>query len=191
MGTELVPMLTDEQRDNIHDSRSPYSAEDRVCTIMAYIVAGGNSEEASRKASVAIGQPVHAGTIRQWKIRAAWWAEGEEIARKMLQQDLGRKYTKILHDTEKEIVDRIKNGDTVVTKMGIVKVPVKFRDLVTGHAIVSDKRAMLYGEPTSRKEDTGVALLLRLAKALQSDGEKKIGETVNAEFTEVKDEKFS
>lgn len=186
MAQEMIPVLTDEQRQIIHDSRSPYSAEDRICAVMAYVVSGGNSEEAARKASTSIGQQLNAGTLRQWKHRSTWWPEAEQIARKLLQQDLGNKYTRILFETEKEICDRIKVGDPHVNKDGdVTRVPVKFRDLVTGHAIISDKRAMLYGEPTSRKEDTGVALLLRLAEALQSDGERKIEKPIEGEFEVV------
>jgi len=186
MSKDLIPMLTEEQRKNIHDSRSPYSAEDRICAVMAFIVSGGNSEEAARKASISIGQQLTAGTLRQWKSRSSWWPEGEDIARKMLQQELDRKYTRLLIETEKEIMDRVKLGDHKVTKDGdIIRVPVTFQHLVTGHAIISDKRAMLRGEPTSRKEDSGVDLLLRLAKALQSDGEKKVGQTIEGEIEDA------
>jgi hypothetical protein len=189
---ELIPTLTEEQRAKIHDSRSPYSAEDRLCAIMAYIVSGGNSEEAARKATLSMGQPLTANTLRQWKCRADWWPEGEDIARKMLQQDLGRKYTRILALSEKEIGKRLIDGDPHVASDGTVTlVPIKFRDLVTGHAIISDKRAMLYGEPTSRKEDTGLDLLLRLAQAMQKDGTKKIGETIDAEYEEVENAEFN
>ena len=72
MANDIIPMLTDEQRNNIHDSRSPYSAEDRICAVMAYVASGGNGEEAARKAAISIGQPLSAGTLRQWKSRCAW-----------------------------------------------------------------------------------------------------------------------
>ena len=192
MSNDMIPVLTEEQRKIIHDSRSPYSAEDRICAVMCYIVAGGSSKEAARKASEAIGQHLTPETLRQWKSRAPWWPEAETVARGMLQQSLDRKYTRILELTEAEISDRIKDGDHHMNKDGdLVRVPIKFRDLVTGHAIISDKRAMLRGNPTSRKEDTGLALLLRLAQEMQKDGTKKIGETVDAEYTEVKDAKFT
>ena len=167
MSNDLIPLLTEEQRKEISDSRSPYSAEDRICAVMCYIVAGGRAEEASRKATISIGQALSAGTLRQWKSRSTWWPEAENIARAMLQQSLDRKYTRILELTEAEISDRIADGDHHMNRDGeIVRVPIKFRDLVTGHAIISDKRAMLRGNPTSRKEDTGLALLLRLAACL-------------------------
>lgn len=176
MSTQLtVQMLTDEQRALIHDSRSPYTAEDRVACAMCYLVSGGNAEEAARKATLTIGQEVNAGTLRQWKSRATWFPEAEEIARKMLQQDLDRKYTRFLYLTEKEMVDRVLNGDEHVTKDGsIIRVKPKLRDLINSHGVVSDKRAMLRGEPTSRKEDTGLAALTKLVEVLQSHGEKML-----------------
>ena len=76
-----VPMLTDEQRGNIHDSRSPYSAEDRVCAVMAYIINGGKGEPAAKLASTTIGQELKPGTLRQWKARAEWWAEADVRSR--------------------------------------------------------------------------------------------------------------
>ena len=173
--TDNVPMLTEQQRQLIHDSRSPYSAEDRVTCAMCYLVAGGNAEEAARKATVLIGQEVKANTLRQWKSRSEWFSEAEDIARKMLQVDLDRKYTRFLHETEKEMRDRLLNGDHHVTKDGdLIRVPVKLRDLMNAHGIVSDKRAMLRGEPTSRKEATGVEALIELVRVLQDAGEKKL-----------------
>jgi len=181
MGTALA--LTDEQRQLIHDSRSPYSAEDRVCAVMAFVVSGGNSEEAARKAEIAIGQPLNAGTLRQWKSRAPWWDEALQIARAQLQVELDAKYTRLLHETEKEMLKRVKFGDTHLDKEGDEHlVPVKLRDLVVAHGVISDKRAMIRGEPTSRKETTGVDLILRLADALQKQGEKKIAEAIPGTF---------
>lgn len=183
-----VPVLTDEQRNLITDVRSQYSAEDRIACVVAYIVAGGNAEEASRKATMMIGQDVKPGTIRQWKARNSWWSEAEDIARKILQQDLDRKYTRLLHLTEKEMVDRVTNGNTVIGKDGeLVQLPVPFRELVTGHGVISDKRAMVRGEPTSRREDMGVDLLLKLADALHKSGAKQLQEpvTIDGEFEEI------
>ncbi len=177
MSTALA--LTDEQRQLIHDSRSPYSAEDRVCAVMAFVVSGGNSEEAARKAEIAIGQPLNASTLRQWKSRAPWWDEAIQIARAQLQVELDAKYTRLLHETEKEMLDRVKFGDTHLDKEGDSRVvPVKLRDLVVAHGVIFDKRANIRGQPTSRKESTGVDLILRLAEALQQQGEKKIAESI-------------
>lgn len=190
MPTSLaVPILTDEQRNLITDVRSPYSAEDRIACAVAYLVEGGNAESAAKKATMMIGQDVKAGTIRQWKARDIWWSEAETIARRILQQDLDRKYTRLLHLTEKELVERVLKGNSVLTKDGtVVRVPVPFRELVTGHGVISDKRAMLRGEPTSRKEDMGVELLLKLADALHKSGAEQLLKapvTVDGEFEEI------
>lgn len=170
-----VAPLTDEQRQRISDSRSPYSAEDRIACVMAYIVEGGNATAAAKAASHSIQKEIKPDLLRQWKSRSEWWEEGEDIARRMLQQDLDMKYTRLMHRTESEMVKRLEQGNTVLAKNGdLVQVPVTFKDLVTGHGIISDKRAMLRGEPTSRKEDTGVDVILKLAQMLQQQGEKAV-----------------
>jgi len=182
--------LTDEQRTEIHDSRSQYSAEDRVCAVMAYIVAGGNSNAAARAATKAIEKEISPEVIRQWKSRAPWWPKAVTIARTALQQDLSMKYTRFLMETEKEMLDRVKTGDTHLHNGELVKIPVKLRDLVVSHGVISDKYAMLHGQPTSRTETTGVDLIFRLAAALQEQGEKKIAESIPGKC-EVEDGKFN
>lgn len=183
-----VPMLTDEQRADLTHAGSPYSAEDKIAIAMAEIVEGGNATKAAEKASLVTSCPIPADTIRQWKSRAAWWPEAQAIARKMLQMDLDKKYTRLMDLTEKEMVDRVTKGDQMLNKEGkLVRVPAKLRDLVVTHGVISDKRAMVRGEPTSRKEDTGVDLILRLADALQKQGEKKIQDALPGTF-EVVDE---
>jgi hypothetical protein len=47
---------------------------------------------------------------------------------------------------------------------------------------------MMHGEPTSRKEDTGVALAHKLVELLQQQGERQIKEMpapLEGEYTEV------
>ena len=84
------------------------------------------------------------------------------------------------------MVDRVKNGNTVMHNGEKVMVPVALRDLVNAHGIIVDKRAMIRGEPTSRKQDTGVELILKLAKVLQQQGEKALTDTtVDGEWEEV------
>jgi hypothetical protein len=186
MATTL-PALTEEQRNELTDSRSPFTAEDRVTIAMAWTLAGGHTEKAAAKATRILGREVLASTIRQWRTRS-WWLQAEEIGKSWLQKDLEHKYTRLLHETEKEILDRVKTGDTKVVNGELVRVPVSLRDLVGAHAVVSDKRSMIRGEPTSRKEDSGIALAAKLFELLQRQGEKSIEQmpsAIDGEWTEV------
>jgi hypothetical protein len=181
-----VPELTDNQRRELTDVRSPYSAEDRVAVAVAYLISGGNSVEAAKKASPLLSTPIEAGTIRQWKSRAGWFPQAESIARGILQQELDRKYTQLLHKTEAEMMDRIKDGEHKVVNGEILRVPVGLKDLVVTHGVISDKRAMIRGEPTSRREDSGVELIFKLAEALQEKGQVA-REVIEGDFEEVTD----
>lgn len=192
--TANLPALTDEQRTELTDSRSDFTAEDRVAIAMAYITSGGNAEKAAHRATAMIKREVKASTLRQWR-RRSWWPGAEEMAKKWLQIDLENKYTRFLIVTEQEMLDRVENGDTRLDKAGEpVRVPVSLRDLVGAHAVVSDKRAMIRGEPTSRKEDSGLALAHKLAEALQGLGEKRISDMptpIEGEFDVWHDGKFT
>lgn len=105
----------------------------------------------------------------------------------MLRKDLAHKYARLLQETEKEILDRVQNGDARLNREGeVVRVPASLRDLVGTHAIVSDKEAMLHGEPTSKREDSGVALAHKLVELLQQQGERQLkGTAIEGEYTEV------
>jgi len=188
MSTSLaVPLLTDSQRQEIGDSRSQYSPEDRIAIAMAYVVEGGKSTKAAEKATHSIGQEVKSATIRQWVSRAPWWPEAITISRQMLQQDLDNKYTRLIRKTESELLDRLENGNSQVVNGELIKVPVAARDLMTVHAIAVDKQAMLRGNPTSRKEVTGVDLIMALAAQLQKQGESQATQfsAIEAEFEEI------
>lgn len=138
------------------------------------MLAAGNSATAARRASEILSKEVPSGTIRQW-IRRPWWTEAENIARILLQRDLEHKYTRLLHKTEEQMLDRVENGDVKLTKDGEqIRVPVTLRDLTGNHILISDKRAMIRGEPTSRKDSSGVDLLVQLMDKLQARGEERV-----------------
>jgi hypothetical protein len=176
--TELIPQMTDELRLLMTDSRSQFSAEDKMCAVMAYLVTGGNSTKAAEMAAVEDLKPA---TIRQWKKRGNWWPEAEAHAKMLLQKDLERAYTKMLHRTEKEIFDRVENGDVLISKDGnYIRKPLTGKDLITIHGIVHDKRAMIRGEPTSRTERVDPLKVVRdLADALQAQGNATKEEAVS------------
>lgn len=178
--------LTEEARRELTDSRSPYSAEDKVTVAMAYIVSGGNSVQAVKLLHDAELEGIKPNTIRQWKTRTAWWTTAETVARALLQQDLDRAYTRILHLTEKEMEDRIINGDVVMTKEGPQRLPLKMKDLTYSHAIISDKRAMLRGEATSRSDrNDPIETMRKLAELLRDIGQERRENVIEAEWERI------
>jgi transposase-like protein len=168
--TEIIPQMTDELRLLMTDSRSQFTAEDKLCAVMAYLVTGGNSTKAAEMSAVADLKPA---TIRQWKKRGNWWPEAEAHAKALLQKDLERSYTKMLHRTEAEIFDRVEKGDVVIAKDGSqVRKPMTGKDLIYVHGVIHDKRAMIRGEPTSRTEKIDPMKVVNdLAKVLHDQGE--------------------
>jgi hypothetical protein len=175
--TEILPEVTDALREELTDSRSQFTAEDKIAVVMAYLITGGNSTKAADLSAVHEMKPA---TIRQWKKRSKWWANAEAFAKSLLQKDLDRAYTKMLHRTEQEIFDRVENGDVVMLKDGTqVRKPLGGKDLMYIHGIMHDKRAMLRGEPTSRTEKINpMEVVHELAKVLQEQGEASKKEAV-------------
>lgn len=173
---DLIPEVTDALRIELTDSRSQFTAEDKIAVVMAYLITGGNSSKAADLSAV---HEMKAATIRQWKKRSKWWANAEAFAKSLLQKDLDRAYTKMLHRTEAEIFDRVEQGDVVLLKDGSqVRKPLGGKDLMYIHGIIHDKRAMLRGEPTSRTEKVNpLEVVNELAKLLQKQGEAKRQET--------------
>lgn len=174
--TEIVPQMTDTLRAKMFDSRSQFSPDEKMAVVMAYLITGGNSSKAVELACV-VG--MKAATVRQWKKRGNWWDDAVSHARGLLQKDLDAAYTKMLHRTEKELFDRVENGDVVILKDGAqVRKPLGGKDLMYVHGIIFDKRAMTRGEPTSRTEKVDpLAVVNELAKLLHEKGSAKQEET--------------
>ncbi len=167
-----VVALTDDERKDLTDPRADFTAEERVVIAMTYILTGENAGLAASRASKNMGKDIPAGTLRQWR-RRPWWLVAETAAKKRLQVELENGYTRILHLTEKSIIDRVENGDSRMTKDGeLVTVPVTLRDLIGAHAIIAEQRGRIRGEPGSRKEDTGLALAIKLAEAFHRMGQE-------------------
>lgn len=173
MSEEIVTKLPESLRVELEDTRSPFTADDKMAAVMAYLITGGNSSKAVELAAVPGLKPA---TLRQWKSRCAWWDKAEQHAKTLLQTDLDYAYTRMLHRTEKEIFDRVENGDTVLAKDGsMVRKPLGGKDLMYIHGIIHDKRAMIRGEPTSRTEKVNpMDVVQELAKVLQKQGEQTV-----------------
>lgn len=166
---EIVPQITDDLRRKMTDSRSQFSAEEKLACVMAYLITGGNS---SRAVELACVPEMKAATLRQWKKRSKWWDDAVSHSKVLLQKDLDMAYTRMLHRTEKELFNRVEEGDVVILKDGTeVRKPLSAKDLMYVHGIVFDKRAMTRGEPTSRTEKVDpLAVVNQLAKLLHEKG---------------------
>lgn len=187
-GKEIVlPPINDELRHSLTDPRSDFTAEDRIAVAMCFLLDGGNATKAAKRAEVMLGREVKPETLRQWR-RRAWWHEAEDYAKHFLQKDLEARYTQFIHKTEEQMLDRVLNGEERITKDGsIIRVKPSLRDLTGAHAIITDKRAMIRGEPTQRNEDTGTKLLGKLVEELQKRGKEKIKDSIDGNYKVIKE----
>ncbi len=186
-----LPVLSDDERRDLTDPRSEFTAEDRVFFAMTYIHAGENSALTAARIGKILGREMDGSTLRQWK-RRPWWPVAIDAAKKYLQQELDTRYTALIHLTEKEMVDRVKNGDSRLTKDGeLVKVPVTLRDLVGAHAIIAEQRARIRGTGQKEASATGLDLAMKLADMLQKQGERTIKNAIPGEYEDVSEEEHS
>lgn len=115
---------------------------DRLNAALAWLITGD-----TEKAELICGVPGR--TIRDW-MREDSWEHLVNEAKRLKQSELDAKFTKIIHRAVDEVADRLDNGDEVIAKDG-TKVLRKLsgREAAWIAAILSDKRAILRGEPTS------------------------------------------
>ena len=123
-------------------ANNKYGPKEKLRAAMAYLITG-NSVEASK----VCGIPDK--TIRDWT-REVWWADFIADARKEKNDELDAAFTDILHKAVGEVKDRIVNGDEVIdVKTGAKeRRKVSARDATLVAAVLTDKRAILRGEPT-------------------------------------------
>lgn len=123
--------------------------EEKRIEVVTLFAATGNLENTSELSGV----PVQ--TIRAWR-KADWFYELLREVRNENNAVLDAKFTQIVDKSLDQIVDRIENGDSVLTRDGeLVKKPMSGKDLSLVAAINVDKRQLLRGEPTSRSESLG------------------------------------
>jgi len=114
---------------------------------MAYLIAGFNAEKASKMCGVP------ARTIREWT-EADWWADVMAKAKLEKQSELDAAMTEIIHKGTSGVLERLEKGDPFVAKDGTVQFkPMTGKDQTMVVAIMSDKRALIRGEPTRRTEN--------------------------------------
>lgn len=132
-----------------------WKMDDRLDAALAWLITGSTVE-----ASKVCGVPDR--TIRDWMTKD-WWEPVLEEARKAKQKELDAVWTRIIHKAAIEINDRLDNGDSVLNKNGaVVKLPVKAKDLSFILSVITDKRNLARGEPTSRRESKTVEESLKV-----------------------------
>jgi hypothetical protein len=129
--------------NDLYTTNGKYTPEQKMFAVICYMVEG-NSMGAEKLSGI----PSH--TIRWWKNKSTWWDNAIRGARRKYQDVLDAKYTKTIHTGVDAVLDRLENGDEVVTKDGdVVHRQLSGKEIATIVGIFSDKRALLRGDPTS------------------------------------------
>lgn len=120
-------------------------------------------------------------TIRSW-MQQPWWEDLLTEAKTVKQKELDAIWTSLIHKVVDKLRDRINDGDAVLTRTGEVKyVPIKAKDLAFVMALAVDKRALLRGQATSRRESVTIEKKLETLEQGFSDLTQKNDkpETIN------------
>lgn len=136
---------------NLYSPQSKYTPEEKIEVVMCYFLTGTSRQAAKLAASNGIKIPET--TIRDWKTRSMWWPEVYQECKKKKNEQLDISFSQFIDQGITQIMDRVSNGDTVITKDGDhVKKPISGKDLSWMVGIIFDKRQLLRGEATARTE---------------------------------------
>lgn len=183
-----VQYLDWKEIEGLWDSRSRYSAEQKINALTHFIITGSYQKSADMT-----GIPAH--TIRGWATRTPWWQEAMDKIRKHQNNELDARISLLFSKAMDEIDDRIENGDFVIDRKTGQKhrVPVAAKDLTSIVCYLYDKRALMRGDVTSITANTSPKKLLEELKKgfeqLSSNiQEKKIEESIPVEGVEYEKE---
>lgn len=145
---------------------TPHDFTTKLEAAIAYLMTG-STEEAGRMVNVP------GRTIRSWT-QESWWEDVIKEAQTVKQKELDAIWTGLIHKAADKLRTTIDEGETVLTKTGETKkIPVKAKDLAIIMSIAVDKRALMRGQATSRKETVTIEKKLDMI----ADKFKEIGET--------------
>lgn len=160
-----------------------YSVEDKLAVALKYSATGSLTKTAKET-----GVPLM--TISDWKNKTEWWEPAVRECRKRKQDELDGKLTEIIDNALEQVTDRVLNGDSKVTKDGIVKVPMSGKELSWVAGILFDKRAALRGDPinitkSTTAEDQMKALENKFEEfARKMDANGALAKPIEGEFEE-------
>lgn len=162
---------------------SLYTDEQRRQAVVAYQVLG-NLRELERQTGI----PNE--TLGAWK-RSDWWNELAAQVNAEVRDEITASLTRAVQTSIKHVEDRLANGDTVVSKGELVRIPVRCRDLAVTTAILFDKRQLLMNQPTAIREGGGLAdFAARLVQAFaesQRSNERLVEGSVERVAPQVSD----
>ena len=120
-----------------------YDDKAKINAAYLYAVYGNYSK-------VARDTNINRNTIMTWARESAVWVEAVSKAQQEISDEILAYNLEIVVKTNEQIIDRIDNGDTVLTKDGKqVRVPIKGRDLAVISGIKEDKARVALGQATS------------------------------------------
>jgi len=128
----------------------------------AYLYAAcGNYSKVARDTNI------NRNTIMSWAKDSVVWVEALGKAQQEISDEILAYNLKIVVKTNEQIIDRIDNGDTVLTKDGKqVRVPMKGRDLAVVSGIKEDKARVALGQATSINVTQDTRELAEMCKEL-------------------------
>ena len=135
-----------------------------------------------KKASAASGVPWQ--TIAFWKNSAPWWDEMCAKLTMEMEEQYRAGWRKVLGGSLEAIEDRLLNGNHVMTKEGIVRIPVQAKDAVVIAGIACDKLRVSLGLPTRiTKSASDIDRMAALREAAMADqaARKKLPESLQSE----------
>jgi len=111
----------------------------------AALIATGNSKAASRESGIP------ASTIRHWVHNDDDFQMMCQEIRTEFGERIKHQLAEIIHESAKETLDRVKNGDVIRDpKTGeLVRVPIKGRDLAIIGGVAFDKLRLAENQPTN------------------------------------------
>lgn len=146
-----------------------YSLEERRLAAISYLIEG---TAMGVERVTGIPNETVSSWIRGDGSAAEWWPMLLKTAAIERQAQLDAKLTAIVHRALDEVDDRLQNGEHVVIKGEIHKLPIRAKDAAVIAGVAYDKRALLRGQATSRREVVNLeALRGRFAQVIEGKAE--------------------
>jgi hypothetical protein len=136
--------------------------EDRLKAATFWLLTG-SFEDAAKQTDI----PVR--TIREWSYQP-WWNTLVEEAKTGQNKELDAGFTSIIHTCVEQMKERLVNGNEQMTKIGLVRVKPRLKELSDTIAILTDRRAKIRVSDKVPVQDTNKETGLdELAQALSQD----------------------
>jgi hypothetical protein len=123
-----------------------WKSTDKIKAVASYLVLGDAS-----KVEEVTGIP--AGTIRYWKTQPWWFELVQKVAREQ-DEKIKSRFTHIINKTQDVILDRIDNGETILTKDGrLIQKPISAKDAAIIASIAVEKRKIIQDSERQLSDD--------------------------------------